>query len=144
MFQSTFPRGERLIRDTSADALLMFQSTFPRGERPGKRATGGYKQQGFNPRSHAGNDTIIVLPRLICVVSIHVPARGTTDDYHKGSLRTSVSIHVPARGTTWSEWKICIIKSRFNPRSREGNDHCVNDICCFLWRFNPRSREGND
>ena len=56
----------------------MFQSTFPQGERP---VLNGLNIQDF-------------------IVSIHVPARGTTGrKYPRGSC-SSVSIHVPARGTT--------------------------------------------
>ena len=58
--------------------LYAFQSTFPRRERPRKRNA--------------------LLQRS--VVSIHVPAKGTTcpDPYQRGEV--VVSIHVPAKGTT--------------------------------------------
>ena len=78
MFQSTFPRGERLfflhitlspkpgfnprsregndsIQMKSILQITMFQSTFPRGE----RQTGFsfiFIPSGFNPRSREGND----------------------------------------------------------------------------------------
>ena len=34
------------------------------------------------------------------IVSIHVPARGTTDGLEEVTAEELVSIHVPARGTT--------------------------------------------
>ena len=55
-----------------------FQSTFPQGER-----------HSFRER------TALPVP-----VSIHVPARGTTEDTGSLHCYAGVSIHVPARGTT--------------------------------------------
>ena len=55
LFQSTFPRGERLIAYRSSMVRWIFQSTFPRGERlrrPGSLLLSDY----FNPRSLVGND----------------------------------------------------------------------------------------
>ena len=55
-------------------------------------------------------------------VSIHVPARGTTEKEEGAEHGITVSIHVPARGTT-EEHSFCHVSdSRFNPRSRKGND----------------------
>ena len=62
-FQSTFPRGERRLGYTGYVVLNKFQSTFPRGERPAQlvqHIVGLY----FNPRSHVGNDDL-VLHKLI-------------------------------------------------------------------------------
>ena len=56
LFQSTFPRGERLI---GADGTLedrQFQSTFPRGERPTEYVGNYTLLLNFNPRSRVGND----------------------------------------------------------------------------------------
>ena len=77
-------------------------------------------------------------------VSIHVPARGTTNrlqtirdewmfqstfprgerpgNVWKDSEPAYVSIHVPARGTTMQSMKNIAGMMGFNPRSREGND----------------------
>ena len=55
-FQSTFPRGERLLAEDQDGQMTLFQSTFPRGER---RPSGKLFLSTFR-------------------VSIHVPARGTT------------------------------------------------------------------
>ena len=78
----------------------MFQSTFPRRER--RLLWDGWKQ--------------------FCGVSIHVPAKGTTDRARKRHYQKIVSIHVPAKGTTWQEKMSNTALQRFNPRSREGND----------------------
>ena len=55
-------------------------------------------------------------------VSIHVPAKGTTQLYERLILHDHVSIHVPAKGTTSLSFLQQLSDSRFNPRSREGND----------------------
>ena len=78
MFQSTFPRGERLISHTGASRYLSFnprsregnddilllsdrggQSFNPRSREGNDTMYGGnvMYQQGFNPRSREGNDT---------------------------------------------------------------------------------------
>ena len=121
-FQSTFPQGERLDINRIQNTNYKFQSTFPQGERRNLESENGiYKC--FNPRSRKGND---IEPGRICIVphvSIHVPARGTTQclvltfcnlrkfqsTFPQGerhfttclpSPQRGVSIHVPARGTT--------------------------------------------
>ena len=56
------------------------------------------------------------------MISIHVPAWGTTicPDYY---IDTSIiSIHVPAWGTTKYSWTKIKGEQDFNPRSRVGND----------------------
>ena len=58
-FQSTFPQGERQPKYRHDVATVMFQSTFPQGER------------------RAGSEGC----REIQAVSIHVPARGTTQGW---------------------------------------------------------------
>ena len=99
-FQSTFPHGERLTSLSNIITFCLFQSTFPHGERPKRTET----------------------PDLNIPVSIHVPARGTTDICQDTSHAAAVSIHVPARGTTPSPRLYNHPMSRFNPRSRTGND----------------------
>ena len=145
VFQSTFPRGERLLgvqhtvlniavsihvpaRGTTLtwmginNSNTEFQSTFPRGERP------------------------IPLRGLVLApsVSIHVPARGTTTKFLRGDGWVLVSIHVPARGTT-----LRIVLNLTNtpfqstfPRG-ERHDNWVS-YSMYVVGFNPRSREGND
>ena len=77
----------------------MFQSTFPRRERR-NHIDNVVPQISFNPRSREGNDTPAKPATPVDLVSIHVPAKGTT-----------VVIHV------YLSSMVC-----FNPRSREGND----------------------
>ena len=76
-----------------------FQSTFPRGERPALPSMWSTARD-FNPRSRVGNDPAIQSRGQYCIISIHVPAWGTTD-CDTDSRR---------------------INTNFNPRSRVGND----------------------
>ncbi len=55
-------------------------------------------------------------------ISIHVPAKGTTDTNRDGKVTINISIHVPAKGTTEILRDTSKIYANFNPRSREGND----------------------
>ena len=122
LFQSTFPQGERHYCRLRKAYNRAFQSTFPQGERHWRRS-GRQSMSCFNPRSRKGNDGIYIRERLlhqsfnprsrkgndVCgpvtledayCVSIHVPARGTTDGSFIVDFLLNVSIHVPARGTT--------------------------------------------
>ncbi len=57
-FQSTLPRGERLVGLAGDLASFKFQSTLPRGERRGSCAPAkSVCVTNFNPRSRAGSDT---------------------------------------------------------------------------------------
>ena len=100
VFQSTFPRGERLFSifgDFAKDAIsihvpawgtterqfiflmkLAFQSTFPRGERRSFPHS-PFLLQHFNPRSRVGNDWLSWHLYRLLLISIHVPAWGTTN-----------------------------------------------------------------
>ena len=107
-FQSTFPHGERPMVSGWSECcstisihvpawgttkpmwilstLQKFQSTFQHGERR-LRILHRPSQVYFNPRSRMGNDT----SEEYCFskfsyISIHVPAWGTTANFHKYSL----------------------------------------------------------
>ena len=55
-----------------------FQSTFPRGERLRMRCQEHTLEYYFNPRSRVGNDTTGEVIGKGGLISIHVPAWGTT------------------------------------------------------------------
>ena len=105
-----------------AGTQYMFQSTFPQGER-----------RGYQPIEY-----------MLSGVSIHVPARGTTEFGKQTNHLADVSIHVPARGTTGHRHRHRSGRTRFNPRSRKGNDLRVSQQAVSDGCFNPRSRKGND
>ena len=119
----------------------------------------------FNPRSRTGNDYPFMFPRSRIVVSIHVPARGTTswDKMHSSfllfqstfphgerplsravdrvdTLFQSTFPHGERRTRLQSRWH----GSGFNPRSRTGNDNSITSRSIRINGFNPRSRTGND
>ena len=57
----------------------------------------------FNPRPREGDDVDHINPVANGGISIHVPARGTTDNGQRAGFARVISIHVPARGTTFIE-----------------------------------------
>ena len=85
----------------SLDEIIdtLFQSTFPRGERLNYRVQ-CRSHFYFNPRSRVGNDKIGDTLWWISDISIHVPAWGTTNRNRCDIIRCRISIHVPAWGTT--------------------------------------------
>ena len=54
----------------------------------------------FNPRSRVGNDYLRSILPVTAIISIHVPAWGTTTGIVTSVSSGSISIHVPAWGTT--------------------------------------------
>ena len=142
-FQSTFPRGERQQNRSSLQRATTFQSTFPRGERhDASDLTAEILEfQSTFPRGErrwSGE----LLPSII-VISIHVPAWGTTERWF-GVARTATFQSTFPRGERrkipmhlWLLWY-------FNPRSRVGNDAEVSEDVIVMRDFNPRSRVGND
>ena len=151
LFQSTFPRGERLDGESVnpfvstisihvpawgttmsrmypgwdpkisihvpawgttaglsiSSHTVQFQSTFPRGERL-LQVRNEYLLHNFNPRSRVGNDGFSEFACHFVIISIHVPAWGTTPS-------PKILYNVPLD---------------FNPRSRVGNDErrCIENL----------------
>ena len=96
--------------------------------------------------SRIGNTPCTTPFDFLYVISIHVPAWGTTglaagtsltndfnprsrvgNDRKKVSLsdKKTISIHVPAWGTTAASDLLLLCLRYFNPRSRVGNDRCT-------------------
>ena len=122
LFQSTFPRGERLYLTTRNMRAAIFQSTFPRGERL-RAYEYLYPPINFNPRSLVGNDEVsLSRTRSKPIFQSTFPRgeRPTSDPFlYTSSLfqstfprgerqirafvlstPTGISIHVPSWGTT--------------------------------------------
>ena len=76
-----------------------FQSTLPRGERLVKPCCLKYPFN-FNPRSREGSDGMTAGYGMQAAISIHAPAMGATKDTAETCSRQSISIHAPARGAT--------------------------------------------
>ena len=99
-FQSTFPHGERLILSPAALRSFRFQSTFPHGER-------------------------LSLLRYAFIASLFQSTFPHGERLHRFAHLNKallVSIHVPARGTTLFAVTRAKNSLCFNPRSRTGND----------------------
>ena len=100
IFQSTFPRGERQSRSGLMENLKVFQSTFPRGER---RIISGTRTDNvdFNPRSRVGNDGVVVsIFSFIEIFQSTFPRGERRNSGNRCQHRVAISIHVPAWGTT--------------------------------------------
>ena len=118
-FQSTFPQGERRFLEDE-NIPVRFQSTFPQGERRRESPDSGKP----------------------IMVSIHVPARGTTGNRRLKSYRGFNPRSRKGNDSGCSQVSGQKFQG-FNPRSRKGNDDGKNYIV-ITWSFNPRSRKGND
>ena len=167
LFQSTFPRGERLTCRCQYALDLRISIHVPAWGTTmytlklhiifkisihvpawGTTCECSYAYScytNFNPRSRVGNDPNWCRGDYIPIsISIHVPAWGTTQSLLQAKEISKISIHVPAWGTTKCPVSTNWISGYFNPRSRVGND-LFQYLCCILADyFNPRSRVGND
>ena len=99
-FQSTLPRGERLVKPCCLKYPFNFNPRSREGSDAEKRRGNCMAKVNFNPRSREGSDMPEL--RLTCgkKISIHAPARGATRRYTLISLKRRISIHAPARGAT--------------------------------------------
>ena len=108
LFQSTFPRGERLELKHTTMIFRIFQSTFPRGERPNSQTV---HKAGNTISIHVpawGTTKDLVAWDETIKISIHVPAWGTTTGANDVDIMLDISIHVPAWGTTAKTYKFSI------------------------------------
>ena len=101
-FQSTRPRGARLSRARSRRCIEGFNPRAHAG-RDSIWIYLGWLFWRFNPRAHAGRDTGHTATRQAYRVSIHAPTRGATDTLLRPRQARSVSIHAPTRGATLSQ-----------------------------------------
>ena len=122
LFQSTLPRGERLLSAQAAIKQQVFQSTLPRGERQ-LLANSETLIEQFQSTLPRGERRVPDRQRQFTFsISIHAPTRGATCPPDLCSHLQGISIHAPTRGaTSMSLTQICI-RSYFNPRSHEGSD----------------------
>ena len=138
LFQSTFPRGERLSEHSLNTQTEQFQSTFPRGERRRGFLMGYGFIEYFNPRSRVGNDLTYIC-HYLSTAYFNPRSRVGNDGKRDNQIQ---------------------LQKNFNPRSRVGNDIArLRENVYLIPRgerpsrrgfqypgsnFNPRSRVGND
>ncbi len=144
LFQSTHPRGVRLLANDLLTSDVQFQSTHPRGVRP--KRTRSKSPSGIFQSTHPRGVRLSAryfVSFSICI-SIHAPARGATRAPAKRQKIRQISIHAPARGATLQLNSPTSCRQNFNPRTREGCDG-VNLLGFYAHKnFNPRTREGCD
>ena len=121
-FQSTHPRGVRLILGMCLIGFSGFQSTHPRGVRRGahRRDIAVHGFQSTHPRGV--RPTAPDFFTTSASVSIHAPAWGATPTSIKKTVTSSVSIHAPAWGATQPQAHHLRHQACFNPRTRVGCD----------------------
>ena len=166
VFQSTRPRGARLVKSITVKSALMFQSTRPRGARPATRRTATARRMFQSPRprgarrrrwrtlrtrsrfqstrprgARLSHDFLLFDPLL---VSIHAPAGGATQRIEDVVPAYDVSIHAPAGGATHFE-----VVERFLGRvsihaPAGGATYAASWSTCHFSGFNPRARGGRD
>ena len=77
-FQSTHPRGVRLLIAILSIALVTFQSTHPRGVRPKTRQGASAKKRFQSTHPRGVRLIYIIKAARSRNISIHAPARGAT------------------------------------------------------------------
>ena len=151
------------IRDFSKS---VFQSTLPRGERL-LYFLGYIRDTNFNPRSHEGSDLVAAgFYRADDFISIHAPTRGATSTERRRFPAITFQSTLP-RGERLSGFPFNWLLRYFNPRSHEGSDRFSRPVIAHVkpfqstlprgerrnksvifdfnhHYFNPRSHEGSD
>ena len=143
-FQSTLPRGERLLHKLCIGLLSYISIHAPaRGATPlllcitlgyrisihaparGATRQGGYRQGGdgnFNPRSREGSDKKGQAEN-VCPFYFNPRSREGSDKHLPlRHCKRYISIHAPAKGATQHNSSRLVPVHNFNPRSREGSD----------------------
>ena len=120
IFQSTYPHGVRLHPTISVASRIEFQSTYPHGVR---RLSELFlaRHRYFNPRTRTGYDPHRTPASLGKIISIHVPARGTTQPASRFFCMISFQSTYP-HGVRQVADEILQVSKNFNPRTRTGYD----------------------
>ena len=165
-FQSTRPRGARLVSCVHPASPQQFQSTRPRGARH-RRDDLPVFPQGFQSTRPRGARRVGVLLARRCPgfqstrprgarrlfeltkshlykISIHAPAWGATCGDQRHRCAQHISIHAPAWGATAAELGMSPTTVAFQSTRPRGARHSHPLRFCRLQHFNPRARVGRD
>ena len=144
-FNPRSPQGERLRNFSSYVIIIVFQSTLPAGG-----ATCRIVIDLIVPvciSIHAprrGSDrTARAAKCASCKISIHAPRRGERPSFRTRGLDADcISIHAPRRGSDLHRLQCACNRLHFNPRSPQGERHCLCPAYSTTSHFNPRSPQG--
>ncbi len=143
MFQSTHPRGVRLVFSVLTMLLILFQSTHPRGVRRKVMVIVNFEIgfQSTHPRG-VRQDVLAIFGINTKFQSTH-PRGVRRKSFHTLDDLDFVSIHAPTRGATAQETssQAALMFQSTHPR---GVRLCKREIPRFLSGFNPRTHEGCD
>ena len=165
MFQSTRPRGARLVPIEQAHPSMRFQSTRPRGARRANRRLRFKLTEFQSTRPRGARPMLFPLAPCARHVSIHAPAWGATRFSRVGEGSSEFQSTRPRGARRWlCRWMA--MPYRFNPRARVGRDEeaveaslgGIVSIHAPAWGatwlnqecqthgscFNPRARVGRD
>ncbi len=122
-FQSTHPRGMRLVYKLRSGSDCLFQSTHPRGMRPQFLLLERYVSN-FNPRIHEGCDEVTLRPgHVIDATFQSTHPRGMRHTIFPRLRATSVFQSTHPRGMRlFSRTARAGFDKDFNPRIHEGCD----------------------
>ena len=126
LFQSTRPRGARRRQAGEMLGVLPFQSTRPRGARR-QRESLCQLVQHFNPRARVGRDPSEFTSFVLSAISIHAPAWGATLAHSVFITSFFISIHAPAWGATCCSRSIATRLTFQSTRPRGARHACRQD-----------------
>ena len=165
-FQSTLPRGERLVKPCCLKYPFNFNPRSREGSDAEKRRGNCMAKVNFNPRSREGSDgpsdvtllTVPVfqstlprgerhLPQTRCPENVYFNPRsreGSDAILSRDPRNAEISIHAPARGATMQAQKRAILQRISIHAPARGATRSLFRIAKAGSYFNPRSREGSD
>ena len=143
-FQSTHPRGVRRIINAKNITWGRFQSTHPRGVRQKTRMDNSRRINSFNPRTHEGCDTLILLFFADAYKFQSTHPRGvrlipTIEKYLSDEFQ---STH--PRGVRLMVVEIFMITIMFQSTHPRGVRQRKVSYKPYFFSFNPRTHEGCD
>ena len=124
--------------------IKQFQSTLPRGERQSHHFLLSSSFSYFNPRSHEGSDSDLVMN--IYNRNHFNPRSHEGSDASASSplLWYNIFQSTLPRGERRISYALHMAIINFNPRSHEGSDQTTTAQSSRIHHFNPRSHEGSD
>jgi len=143
MFQSTHPRGVRLLSSMPLASSQIFQSTHPRGVRR-RRQQGRPSPLGFQSTHPRGVRPLYFLMMRDFGAFQSTHPRGVRHGTWTGTVIIQMFQSTHPRGVRPAAGARRDCSGCFNPRTHEGCDKAIRSL---LWRFmgfNPRTHEGCD
>jgi len=144
-FQSTYPHGVRLHLRTECFRRCRFQSTYPHGVRRRGASSNPFPMQFQSTYPHGVRPADRLLDGFRVIISIHVPARGTTQ---VRVSRQHFTVYFNPRTRTGYDDEFMdtvYVRAKFQSTYPHGVRPKHSDTCGQrVMYFNPRTRTGYD